>query len=164
MLRAVVLDAKFHARCRVQLFRVGLKINNSQHISPPLLQLISIKYLSQETMPNNNRNTTYSTNYEKEFVWVTQSKQGKHWACCKWCNKDIDIRSMGRQALVSHSGGKKHELQTNLHTKTVNLTAFIPKTSTSSTIPNPPLNPPELIRKLMNDMHFFSLINKNKLK
>lgn len=88
-----------------------------------------------------NRNISYSKSYEDEFSWVeANKKKGVHWALCKWCGKDINITSMGRQALFSHSQGTKHQNREKLHTKSLSLTSFIQQktNSQSDVIPNPP--------------------------
>ena len=40
--------------------------------------------------------------------WLTSAKDGNK-ARCKLYKKDIELSNMGRQALVSHCGGKKHK-------------------------------------------------------
>ena len=40
--------------------------------------------------------------------WIQEIKS-VHYAHCKLCRKDIDLRGMGESALKSHMRGKKHQ-------------------------------------------------------
>ena len=47
-----------------------------------------------------------------EFSWVARGKNASY-ANCKLCDKEIDLKSMGRQALKSHANGKIHQSRVN---------------------------------------------------
>lgn len=40
--------------------------------------------------------------------WMEKDSSNIHAAFCRFCNKSIDITTMGRTVLVSHMKGKKH--------------------------------------------------------
>ena len=48
----------------------------------------------------------------EEFSWVARGKNSSY-ANCKLCAKEIDLKSMGRQALKSHASGKIHQSRVN---------------------------------------------------
>ncbi|KAL3858038.1 hypothetical protein ACJMK2_012654 [Sinanodonta woodiana] len=41
--------------------------------------------------------------------WIRKDTSNSHGAFCQLCNKSIDLTSMGKTALTSHSKGKKHK-------------------------------------------------------
>ena len=70
--------------------------------------------------------------HDSEFkLWVKRNKSPNE-AYCKLCSKTIDIKSMGRQALVSHSKSAKHKNTLARQNSSSIQGFFSPSTSTSN--------------------------------
>ena len=50
----------------------------------------------------------FRDDYEKEFVNVTQSRKGKSYAHCCYCDSEINLEAMGKTAISAHSATTRH--------------------------------------------------------
>lgn len=69
----------------------------------------------------------YKADWENEPQfngWLTKSNQGRNFAKCKACNKDINISS-GKDSLMKHKSRKIHEQNVKSLQKQSSITTFL---------------------------------------
>lgn len=91
--------------------------------------------------------TTFRPSYVLEFPWAKEDPRSNTSAICTWCRTTINISSMGKTALKSHSKSAKHCLNEKNREKCLTIGTFfqnpvekqaavLSETSTSSSIPS----------------------------
>lgn len=98
--------------------------------------------------------TAYKSTWELDPIfskWIQPVKENCYEAWCTHCRCKIFLSNMGRQALVSHSKGKKHQSNQSAGNRSMALQAFwkstseqsstLPATRTTTSVPSPSTGP-----------------------
>ncbi|KAL3112536.1 hypothetical protein niasHT_018742 [Heterodera trifolii] len=56
-----------------------------------------------------NRQNKFHADYEREFQGIKRSKKGDEYANCVPCNFDINLKAMGKAAILAHHKRDKHK-------------------------------------------------------
>ena len=67
--------------------------------------------------------------YTTEFPFTKRSKKGEEFAHCTVCNDDINLASIGKNAITHHQQTQKHQKSAAAANRTASLRQFLPSTS-----------------------------------
>ena len=83
-------------------------INNGASVSSLTSNLSTLSFAPDERSPNTMQSYVGTHLNGPYKSWVKSSSKGRYFAMCKFCNDDINIKTIGNSALTSQQKGKKH--------------------------------------------------------
>lgn len=68
----------------------------------------------------------FQAGWTSEYMYISESKKGRHYAYCKWCAADFSVEYGGKNDITQHAKTKKHQSSKKAVETTTSITDLFP--------------------------------------